>query len=500
MKGICKFDSKLCFSLIAIISGLLLVLSFAPFGYYLFAELSLCLLLFVWFRSSAILSFWYGWLFGLAFFGYGIYWVYISIHYYGQAPLIVAFAILSLLVTFLSLYIGLLGYLLNRIYISCYYKYLFVFPAGWVLLEWLRGWFLSGFPWLFLGYGHIDSPLCGWATVFGVYGVSFFIAQSAGALFYIFKYWKRNKKIVFGSALLVLIVWSLGFGLAKISWTKRVGEPILASLIQGNVSQEEKWKPDNLLPITNSYIYQTAKNLNSKIIVWPEAAIPAFPEDIWIYIKLLSVAAKRKNATILTGIPFYDKKNGSYYNGLLAFGASDGRYYKRHLVPFGEYVPLKFILTWIHNFITIPMSDFSSGAKRQPEFIVDKIILAPFICYEIAYPSLILDYLPRAGLLVTVSDDSWFGKSIASSQHLEIARMRSLEVGRFQIFATNTGISSIIDGSGKVIEETQEFKQTVLTKEVVVLSGSTPWVRLGQYILLPLLVAVLFFGCFRKKG
>lgn len=491
---------KILSSLVALFSGAILPLAFAPYGYYLVAEISLILLLLVWSRTTSFrLACWYGWLFGLAFFGFGAHWVYISIHNFGHAPVALAVLITAIMIAFLALYVALNGYILNRFFPqNNWRKFLLAFPASWVILEWARGWILSGFPWLFLGYGHISSPLSGFATIFGVYGVSFAIALTAGAIFCILFY-RKNIKSTTLLFLLIIMLWSSGYFLAKINWTKKIDEPIQASLIQGNISLEQKWDKDELSTILKFYTYLTAKNFSSKIIVWPEAAIPADPEDVNSYLKILSAEAKKRNITILSGIPFYDKNTENYYNGILAFGANEGRYYKRHLVPFGEYLPLRFMLSWLHNYLTIPMSDFSSGEKNQPDLLVDKILIAPFICYEIAYANLLLDYMPRAELIVTVCDDSWFGESVAAAQHLEIAQMRSLEAGRYQLLSTSAGITAIIDANGKIISEAPVFKPAVLTAKIQALSGATPWVKYGQHIWLLLLFIMIMFAARWKK-
>ncbi|MBU0744486.1 MAG: apolipoprotein N-acyltransferase [Gammaproteobacteria bacterium] len=489
-----NLNPKIYLGIVALFGGAILPLAFAPFGYYLVAEVSLVLLLFVWFWSSPKLAFWYGWLFGAAFFSGGIYWVYISIRYFGNAPVILAIAILALLVALMGLYTAVQGYLLNHFYPeNRWYKFLLVFPASFVVLEWIRGWFLSGFPWLFLGYGHIDSPLSGWATIFGVYGVSFFVAQTAGAVFWMFCN-RKNKMILAVLMLFIAIIWGMGAVFARIDWTKQYGDLLEVSLIQGNTPQEQKWNPNELPSILNQYSFLTAKNLTSKIIVWPEAAIPVFPEEVSQYLKSISMMAKKNKITILSGVPFYDKKDDRYYNGIISFGAKEGRYYKRHLLPFGEYLPLKGFLSWLREFLIIPMSDFSSGSKNQPDLFAGDILLAPFICYEVAYPALALDYLPKAGLLVTVSDDSWFGESIALAQHLEISRMRSLEVGRYQLISTNTGISAIVDAKGKVIAEAPEFKQVVLKSKVGNFVGRTPWVAFGRFLWLPIFLFFLLWA------
>jgi apolipoprotein N-acyltransferase len=371
-------NKKIFFSLISLLAGAILPLAFAPFGYYLLAEFSLVLLLIIWINaSSSRNAFWYGWLFGLAFFGCGVHWIYISIHHFGNAPIPLAILILGLMIAFLALYIAFNGYLLNRFYPqNNWRKLLLVFPASWVILEWIRGWLLSGFPWLFLGYGHIDSPLRGWATIFGVYGVSFFIAQTAGAIVCLFLYRKKIKSVLM-LVLLITMIWSFGYYLTKINWTKPIDEPIQVSLVQGNIPLTQKWNESELLPILNFYADTSRQNFSSKIIIWPEAAISTYPENIKPYLKSLAKIAKAHHVTILSGIPFYDKENNHYYNGVLVLGASEGRYYKRHLVPFGEYLPLRFMLSWLHNYLMIPMSGFSSGSQDQPDLLVGKTIIAP---------------------------------------------------------------------------------------------------------------------------
>jgi len=467
------------YNLLAMTAGAALVLAFAPFGYYLIAELSLVTLLFTWHKAkSPGQAFWRGWLFGLAFFGWGAHWVYISIHNFGHAPIPIAALILAIMVTYLALYPAITGYLLKKSSNYSWLTYIIIFPFLWVSLEWVRGWMISGFPWLFLGYGHINSAISSWATVFGVYGISFVIAQTAGAVFCIFLYHKKIKPVLLFITSITTL-WGSGYYLNKLNWTTAINKPIQVSLIQGNISLEQKWDETQLLNILNTYSNLTTDNFTSKIIVWPEAAIPAFHHNISDYLAKLAKIAQKHNTTILSGIMFQDKNNTqNYYNGIIALGANSGRYYKRHLVPFGEYMPLKSLLSWLRHYLDIPMSGFSSGSATQPKILIQKTPIAPFVCYEIAYPGLVLDCMPQASLIVTVCDDSWFGESIAAAQHLEIAQMRSLEVGRYQLLTTSTGITAIIDAKGKVLNRLPEFKLGVLTGDIQLLSGATPWVKL----------------------
>ncbi|MDR1012499.1 MAG: apolipoprotein N-acyltransferase [Coxiellaceae bacterium] len=494
-----KFYRDPYLGITAFISGIILPFAFAPFGCYLLAEFSLILLLFIWSLSSTKMAFWYGGLFGISFFGYGIHWLYISIHHYGGISSLFAGLVVALLVIFLAFYYATFGYLLNSFFpgISLI-KFLLVFPISFALLEWIRGWFFSGFPWLFLGYSHIDSPLRGWATIFGIYGVSLVIAETAGASFCILLF-RNRKKLVISLVLLIVLLWNLGWIFSRINWTQPIGEPIQVSLIQGNFSQKQKWQKDELINILNTYAFLTAKNFSSKIIVWPETAIPAYPEDIQSYLKSLSLMAKRNGIAILSGIPLKEKNHS--YNGIITLGVDENiKYYKRHLVPFGEYLPFRFILSRFHRFFIIPMSDFINGSNDQPNFVVHNIVFAPFICYEIAYPYLVLNYIPKAGMLLTVCDDSWFGQSIASFQHLEIARMRSLEVGRYQLFAANTGITAIINHKGEIVEKAPEFKQSVLNANVQNFVGKTPWVVFGKYLWFLLSLLGLWWSWIKRKS
>ncbi len=266
------------------------------------------------------------------------------------------------------------------------------------------------------------------------------------------------------------------------------------SIIQGNVGQEQKWNEQEFWPTLRLYLSMIEEQLDKKLVVLPEAAITTFPENISSTMKLLTNSAFTRGSTVLTGIPLHDASKNIYYNGIITLGANQGVYHKIHLLPFGEYLPCKTILRWLHRFLFIPMADFTSGGYGQPDITVDTTVIAPFICYEIAYADLLLRYLPRAGLIVTISDDSWFGDSIAQAQHLEIARMRSMEVGRYQIFANNRGSSAIIDSKGIIILKTEPFQRAVLNGKVFTYTGTTPWVAWGKYLFIFFILG--FLGLF----
>lgn len=468
----------------AILGGAVLTLAFAPFGYAPLAVISLIILGMVEENvNSPKQAFVVGWFFGLAFFSTGIYWIYISIYTYGGGSLISAWILVVLLAAYLALYPAFHGYLLKRYFnnVNPIYRLLIIFPSLWVILEWLRGWVLTGFPWLYVGYSQIDSWIGGFAPVLGVYGVSMIVAQTAGALLAAFRL-KKSNNTFFLLVGYVFSLWVIGTGISKINWGGKVERELRTILVQGNIGQEQKWQEGEHWKSLKLYSSISMDYPNYDLIVWPEAAIPIFRENISDQLNELAVLFEQRKNTILTGIPIYDYNNNRSYNGIIAIGLNRGKYHKIHLLPFGEYLPCRAILNWINRFIFIPMSDFSAGDPNQSPILINNVYIAPLICYEIAYADLVLNHMPKVGLIVTVSDDSWFGKSIAAAQHLEIARMRSLEVGRSQIFSTNTGISAIIDHRGKIIARTRPFKQEVLEGKIDIVNGITPWVYWGRYV------------------
>lgn len=475
---------------LALLAGAILFFAFAPFGVYPLAIIAAALLLFSWCKILARQAFLIGGLFGISFFGCGASWVYISLHNYGFMPIPIAVFVTALFVLFLTMFPALQGYCLNKFFPqNNARKMLLVFPALCVISEWLRSWLFSGFPWLNLGYSQIDSPLRGLAPIFGVYGITFAVAFTAGAFVYLFL--TKNTKTRILPLIIAIMLWLGSANLANINWTQPSGEPIKVSLIQGNIAQESKWQQNQLPHILQQYYNITTNNWQSKIIVWPEAAIPTFPENIPSFIKNLDTVAKAHHTTIISGIPLTQidtTKQQTYYNGIISLGMHNQQYRKRHLVPFGEYTPLPWLYTWLVNYLAIPMSNFSAGPDQQEALVAANTIIAPFVCYEITYPNLVLDFLPQAQLLLTISDDSWFGRSVAADQHIEIARMRSAESGRYQLVGTNTGITAIIDDHGRILKQAPIFQQVVLNGEVQAMNGSTPWVKFGHYFWLGMIL------------
>ena len=472
--------------------GGLTTCAFAPFGWYLLAPLLLLPFLYVCLtlspRDAGKHTFWFG--FGL--FLSGTYWIYISVVIYGNAPTWVALLLMIGLVLIMAAYFFVTGWLISRLAKGEPWLLLASAPAAWVFIEWLRGWLFSGFPWLALGYSHIDSPLAGWAPVFGVYGVSAFLLLSIAAI--LVAIMKRGWQQWLAIAI-VILPWACGLVLRTVEWTEAAGPAIASTIIQAGISQDKKWLREQRGVTMDFYRDATQRAIDSSLIVWPEVAVPAVSDRVEPYIESLERVSRHNAQTILFGILERDTTRGddSIYNSvILVDGDRRQVYRKRHLVPFGEYFPVpERVREWM-RMMSLPYSDLSAGEDVQPLLAAaDGTKIAVAICYEDAYNAEQLYALPEAGLLVNVSNDAWFGDSIAPHQHLEIARMRSLEVGRYAIRATNTGVSAFIGPDGEILQSGAQFGPEIMRMDVEPRSGATPYVVVGNRPIVLLCLAVL---------
>jgi apolipoprotein N-acyltransferase len=460
--------------LVAFVAGAMTVMAFAPFGIAPLAVLSLALLFHLWRAApNAARGAWTGYAFGLGLMGFGVSWIRISIAQFGGVNIVLAVTATVLFVLAMALFFALAGWLATRVGYRRGNPWLLLgLPAIWVLVEWLRGWLLTGFPWLSLGYGQIDWPLAGYAPLGGIYAVSLAVALSAALL----NLWQRPAAV---AALAVL--WGTGFALQQVDWVEPSGAPVRVSLVQGNIPQEKKWLPSMRRPTLDLYLDMTAGVPDSTLVIWPETAVPAFVSEVEdSLLAPLHQALGPQGRDLLLGIADGDPR-GAYFNAMVSVGSSGrAHYHKRHLVPFGEYLPLDAWTRPVLDFLEIPMSDFTPGDGDSPVIRLAGHPAAINICYEDAYGSEILRGLPDAAFLVNASNDAWFGDSLAPHQHLEIARMRALETGRYLLRATNTGISAIIDERGGLRGTAPQFEQAVLSGEFVPLRGRTPFVAWGN--------------------
>ena len=470
--------------------GALLIVSFAPFGWNLLAPFLLLPLLYGFLVSSPRTAAAYGFWFGAGLFLAGTYWFYISIHVFGQAPLILAIFLLLAVVVIMGLYYAAAGWLTARLCDGKAMRLLLVAPSAWVAIEWLRGWFLSGFPWMSLGYGQIDSPLAGIAPVLGVYGLSLAVVFSATAMLVA---GIVRQRLRWQLAVAAFLPWVCGFLLQNIQWTEAAGPAVRTTIVQGGVSQDRKWLPEQFRPTLAFYRNLLMRHPDSQLIVWPEVAIPSYIDLVEDYIGILQTDLKSQNQSLLFGILERDAESQRVFNSVVLLdGVGRQIYRKRHLVPFGEYFPVPdFVREWM-RLMSLPNSDISPGDAVQPLLRTpDGQQLSVAICYEDAYAAEQLYALPDVTILINVSNDAWFGDSIAPHQHLEIARMRALEVGRPVVRATNTGISTFISADGALGAAIRQFAAGTVTEDVVPRQGLTPYAKFGNVPIIALVLIVV---------
>lgn len=464
--------------LLALLLGAASVFGFAPFDWFPLPLLTLAGLFWLWQRQPSA-STWLGFVFGLGYFGAGVSWIYISLHTYGEMPWSLAALATLLFAAFLALFPAAAGYVYQRWQRAA----LFSVPAAWMLSEWVRGWIFTGFPWLAVGYSQAPlSPLAGYAPIIGVFGLSLILAWSAAVLA-----WQPRRY-----GWLVLVIWAAGAGFKLIHWTQPLGAPFSVSLLQGNISQSIKWQPEQVMATLNQYRDMVADS-HARLTILPETAIPLFYDQVSpTYLEELASYARRNGGDVLFGIP-ERMSDGRYFNSVMSVGsASTQQYRKSHLVPFGEYIPLKSVFGYITEVLHIPLSDFSRGALTQSPFSIAGQRVAADVCYEDVFGEEIIRALPVASILVNVTNDAWFGDSIAPWQHLQISQMRALESGRQMLRATNTGATALIGIDGKVQQLLPLFTRATLTTTAQGYQGMTPFARWGNYA--ALLLALMLLG------
>lgn len=499
MKNIFYRFQLLGWPLYSLISGGLTTLAFAPFDFSWLVFITLAIPFYIWNKLSAKQAAISAWLYGLGLQCTGVSWIYYSLHVHGSAPAIFAALLIFLLCCYLSLYTGLAVYMVNRFLPDkAVLRLLLFYPASWLVFEWLQGYVMTGFAWMQLGYTQVDLPLSGFAPVLGNHAVGGLIAVCAGALVLLIRYFKNQqfKQIGLIVVLPVLMLWLAGGLLKSVNWTQEYGEPIKVSVIQGNISQKDKWKLHMKKPTMDLYRDLSLAQKDVDLIVWPETAVPDYRYRVVPYIQQLRAEMEQRDTDLLLGI-FVKNENKRLLNSVLNV---DGEVYnKRHLVPLGEFIPLRFLIEFFNKFVKIPMSDIASGDEDQPLLTAAGIPLGLSICFEEVFARDVIKDLPEAKLLVNVSNDAWFEDSIEPHQHHAIARMRALEAGRYMIRSTNTGITSFIGPHGEVIKQLPQFEVGVLKGEVQPLSGATPFARWGDWLIVGLSSLLLLWFGFKEN-
>lgn len=478
------------------LAGAAMPLAFAPFNWWWLAPVAYAVLFLVWRRGTPRAALVTGFSFGAMQFLFGIYWIVISVHEIGQAPIWLAVLLMLGLVAVMACYPALAGWVLAR-YFSARgrWYWLGTVPALLVFTEWLRGWAFTGFGWLAPGYAQTESWLIGYAPLAGLHGVSWSVFLLAGCLLAMARGARGDRLLALAVAALIVAV---GFVSSKLEWTEAGEDEISIALTQGATPQEEKWLPENLPRIMAAYQALTIEALGSDLIVWPEAAVPyyfGYLPDFYDGIEGLADAAGSK---VMVGSLREVTGAASSQNAVFTLGQPEV-YVKRHLVPYGEYFPVpSFIRDWLRS-MELPNIDTRPGAAGQPPIPLLGEQIAVTICYEDVFGAEQLHSFPAATLIVNVSNDAWFGKSIAAHQHLQIARMRAAEVRRWQLRSTNTGITAVIDPFGQVSSRLPQFTPGVLRDSVTGRAGSTPYIVTGNWLVVLLAVLVLVAARMRSR-
>ncbi|MEO8102524.1 MAG: apolipoprotein N-acyltransferase [Betaproteobacteria bacterium] len=508
------FLLQLCLALAA---GAVGVLAFAPLYFWPLAPVSLWVLFSLWYRSATTWrAFALGFAWGLGLFTAGVSWIYVSLHVYGNMPALLAGVATLLFCAYLALYPALAGALTRtlvvRLGLSATSALLVVMPASFVAFEYLRGWVVSGFPWLSIGYsqtpgGMIPAPLTGYAAITGVYGISWLLAiavalvvrLTCGAAAPPLPKAQRIAMI----ALLVLIAAG-GSALQQIVWSDPSGKPLSVALLQGNIEQDLKWRDDQRTPTLANY-HQLITASQAKLIVLPETALPDLLDRIpGEFLESIRGHARKGGADILLGVPIADQVGGAtphfrYANSAISMGASTPqRYDKQHLVAFGEFVPPLF--AWVYRWLQIPLADFNSRAVDSRPMHIAGHRIAINICYEDTFGREIALQLPEAELLVNISNMAWFGASLAPDQHAQMSQMRALESARWMLRATNTGATAAIDEKGVIVRAMPAFTRGTLEVTAQPLTGATPYSRWRDTpVLVCLAISLLSAALLRRR-
>lgn len=475
--------------MIAFLAGAASVFAFAPFGLEPLAFLTLALLIHFWIDAPPRRCAWLGFWFGLGLFGAGVSWVYVSLSRFGGMPPVLAGIATALFCAFLALFPAAAGWMQARIPAPAGIRACLLIPAAWVLFEWTLTWIFTGFPWLAIGYTAAGWPLQGYAPLGGVYAVSFVTVAIAGMLWLV-----AQHRPMFLIAIVAVV--GVGEALRRVEWSQKAGEPVSVALLQGNIEQEMKFRPERAATILLTYA-RLAEGTRARLVIFPETALPAFLDRIDpAYLALLESVGKRNQGDLLVGVPF--RRGEEYYNSVVSLGTSPRQlYHKVHLVPFGEFVPPGF--GWTLSVLSIPLSDFSRGAPERAPLEVAGQRVAMNICYEDVFGAEMARSLPEATMLVNVSNVAWFGDSLAPAQHLAIARLRAIETGRMHLTATNSGITAAIDRDGRVLKRLPQFTEDRLEIEAQGYTGATPYAKLRDWPVVLLSLAILAAAVIRAR-
>lgn len=497
LSSVTIFLTQYSFVFRALFAGCLMPLSFAPFHFPGLAILGIGLLFSILLQpQTGPQAAWRGFFFGIGYMGIGVSWVFVSIHLYGHLNTFLSALITCVFIVYLAVFFAIFSFVFVKLKAKVnFFTQGLLFAALWCLTEYFRASCFGGFPWLQLGFGQIDTPLAYTLSVIGLYGVGFWTCLAAVSLT-----WAVQHQRLKLSWLLVFIALMLGPTLLRyVSWTKSHTKPISVGVIQANLSMRDKWDEHLFWNILEHYQQRIEQLIGQKqVVILPESAIPMPASYLGDWLGDLHNRAQKEHTALLMGIPKPTSRAETYYyNTLSSFGQSEGAYLKQHLVPFGEYTPKPFqqLMTWLH----IPETSMKPGKANQSPIMVQNHPIAALICYELAYPELLRQQLPQAEWIVSVSDDGWFGHSLAMYQQVQMAQALAIQTGRYHIIANNDGLSSIIDTQGKIITTLPAFNSGVLEGIIYATQGQTPWVRWGDKPILAMSWLIVLIALCSKR-
>lgn len=461
--------------LAALFLGALLPLGFAPFHVWPMGIICPALLALLMHRAAPAQQLSRCALFAVGFFSVGASWVYVSIHEFGAASVALACLLTGLFVLVLSFFFCLPFYLQGRFGRQQGTGFLLLFPGLWLLAEWIRSWIFTGFPWLLVGYTQTHTPLSGFAPLGGIYTTGFATLLAATGLSLTLAT-RRPAWLLLPAA-----VFCGGAGLQQITWTQPTGTPVQIGMVQLNIPQERKWDPEFLQP-TFDKLRTMSEPLwaSSDWIIWPEAAVPQTYHQALPFLNEMYARASDTNTALLTGVLFDDQQQWVVYNSVMGLGNASGIFHKQHLVPFGEYVPLEQWLRKTIQFFNLPTSYITPGPTHQSLLRAGELRVAPALCYEIVYADLVAERAASAEVILTISNDAWFGDSLGPHQHMEMAQMRAIENGRYVIRSTNNGITGVINPAGDIEKQLPQFVAETMQASISGYSGQTPFMRWGS--------------------
>jgi len=484
--------------LMAVGLGALMVVSHAPVGLVPVALISLAGLFWLWDQSdSKLAAIQIGFWFGIGFFGVGVSWLISSIYIYAGVHLLLSILATGIFVLFLTGYFMLAGWLVALLKRPDQQglNWVLLMPAIWVIAEALRASLFGGFPFLMTGNTHALTWLGGYAPVFGVLGVSWVVAISAGVLL-----WLVVSRAWVLAPMILALFWLTGAALKNVQWVEPVGKPIKVALLQGNIPQDQKWQSDQFLATLQTYVSLTKQNLDADVVVWPETAIPDYYDRVEKgALRAFIRDAQLLNTDILVGVITRDLDTRAYYNAIVNARQPDQVYQKRHLVPFSEFFPFASVFKALSLLFDVPFSSFSAGSDNQPLFQIGSHQVGMSVCYEMAFGEELARNAAEADYLLTVSNDAWFAHTLEPAQQVQDVQMRALELGREIARTTNTGYTIIVGTDGQIKQSIEPYQTGVLRGEVQPYTGKTPFVSWKQWRIFALLTLILLFLVMNRR-